>query len=320
MTKKSHLKSLLWKILLPAFLIFNLVTFSHAWKFTHFTEQGTRTQKPDELTLGQKLKVLFTGVSVPKPQNTSPSYPYQEIQIPTQKNQQMNSWLLQADSARGVVLLFHGYAGHKSSLSPEALAFRDMGYHAVLIDFPGHGDSPGNTTSVGYGEAQDVVMATQYIKEKYPDLPVYLYGFSMGAVAVVKALSEENIDVEGAIICAPFHTLLRTVKNRFSIMGVPSFPFAEGLVFWGGIQHGFWAFNHQVDEYAKEVNVPCLVMHGGKDERASLDGVKKIYQNLKGPKDIHIFSDLAHQSYYLAEPEMWKETVKNFLHSHQLSQ
>ena len=314
LTRKT-LKKFLLRIILPGFILFNLVTFAHAWRFTHFTSDSPRTAKPDELSFAQKIGVLFTGVSIPKPKNEIPEDPFDEIWIPTRNDQKMNAWIFKADSLKGVVLLYHGYAGHKGSLVPEALAFRAMGYEAILVDFLGHGDSPGHTTSLGYGEAIDVKSSIEYVSEKYPNQPVYLFGFSMGAAAVIKALSDYSLPVEGAIIGAPFSTMLSTVENRFSIIGVPSFPFAEGLLFWGGIQQRFWAFAHNPESYAKKVKTPILVMHGDEDERATLEEASKVFNHLNGPKKMKVFKGLGHQSYYLAKPEIWEEEIKNFLYS-----
>lgn len=311
---KKTIRKIFIRLFIPGFVLINFMGFAHAWRFTHFSigQSAERTAKPDELSTIQKIGVLFTGVSIPKPQNEKPEVPYEEIWVPTQKEQEMNAWIFKADSAKGLVILFHGYAGHKSSLTPEALAFQKMGYHAVLVDFLGHGDSPGNSTSIGYGESFDVAAATKFFSEKFKNQPIYLFGFSMGAVAIIKSLSENKLPVEAAIICAPFSSMLKTVENRFTIMNLPSFPFAEILVFWGGVQHDFWAFGHNSDKYAQEIQIPVLLMHGEIDKRATVAEAKEVYESLSGPKDMKVFIGLAHQSYYLAKPEIWESEIQNF--------
>ena len=315
---KRKLKRFLWWGVLPAFLFINLIAFVHAWHFTHFKEMGHRTEKPEQLSTTQKLKVLLAGITVPKPLNASGrSDDVTEIVIQSRNGMKMKCWGAGPEGQeplRGVVLLFHGYAGHKSTLLEEATAFREMGYYALLVDFLGHGDSEGNATSLGYGEAEDIGAAIDWSHATFgAHYPVVLYGVSMGAVAILKNLADKPGKANAAIIEAPFASMRKTVANRFEIMGVPAFPLADLLVFWGGIQHGFWAFGHNGLDYAAEVEEPVLMMLGAEDQRAKVQDGKQIFEGLPEPKHLVIFEGLAHQSFLRAEPGRWKEEVEAFL-------
>lgn len=309
------MKKIFFRILLPLFIIFNLVTFSHAWKFTHFTEAtGERTRQPEDLGLLEKAQVVFTGVSIPKPVNTVPEIPFRTVSIPS-RGQSLEAWQLAESQPRGIALLFHGYAGRKSDLVSEGQAFLEMGFQPVLIDLLGHGGSDGNSTSIGYFEAEDIIASVEFFRGKYPEQPLVVFGFSMGAVSVLKALTDETTasQVDAAIIGAPFASMLQTVRNRFAIMKVPSFPFAEALVFWGGIQHGFPAFRHNPVRYAEQINTPVLIMHGSEDQRALPAAAKAIHQALKGPKDLIIYEGIGHASFCNFNPAQWKADIESFL-------
>ena len=285
----------------------------HAWRFTHYPDSDTaRTADPESLSLGQKVWVLFTGISNPKSVNTPPLQLVDTFLI-FSRDEQMEGWWVETDSAQGIVVLFPGYAGRKSDLQTEAAAFRELGYHSLLVDFPGHGGSTGSQTSVGFHEAKDVGAVVQYLSQKHPETPIVLYGFSMGAVAVLKALGEQTLPIQAAIVEAPFASLLKTVRNRFHLMGVPSFPFAELLVFWGGIQHGYWGFSHNPIRYARHIHTPVLIQQGAKDERARLEDVHHIFEAIPGPKQLEVYENLTHQSYFRAEQERWKSRVEAFL-------
>ena len=60
----------------------------------------------------------------------------------------------------------------------------------------------------------------------------------MGAVAILRAVQETGIKPDGVIVEAVFDTMLHAVRHRFEAMGVPAFPSAELLVFWGGVETG----------------------------------------------------------------------------------
>ena len=61
------------------------------------------------------------------------------------------------------------------------------------------------------------------------------------------------------------------------------------LLFWGGIQNGFWGFSHNPVEYAKNIDCPTLLLYGEKDKSVSQKEIKEIFANLKGPKKLTIY-------------------------------
>jgi hypothetical protein len=97
------------------FLLFNVVCFLHAYKFTHFANpELTRTGDPKQLSLGEKLKALLTGIDNPKPTNKNiPGRGYETITIASDVN--LECWQIKVPQSKGTVILFHGYAGEKSS-------------------------------------------------------------------------------------------------------------------------------------------------------------------------------------------------------------
>lgn len=69
------------------------------------------------------------------------------------------------------------------------------------------------------------------------------------------------------------------------------------LVFWGGIQNGYWAFDHNPAEYAKGVKCPVLLMYGNMDKKVSLEEKELIFSNLAGHKELKIYPEAGHESY-----------------------
>jgi len=118
----------------------------HACAMTRFVSAGTRTENPETLTFPEKLKVLLTGVTVPKPKNTATpdrfGLEFQTCRFAGDAGE-LEAWYVPGIEHRGLVLMFHGYASCKSELLPEASAFHELGYAAILIDFRGSGGSSG---------------------------------------------------------------------------------------------------------------------------------------------------------------------------------
>jgi alpha-beta hydrolase superfamily lysophospholipase len=161
-----------------------------------------------------------------------------------------------------------------------------------------------------------VERTVSYVRGRWPNERLILFGQSMGAAAVLRALSRRTIAPDAVVLECPFDRLLSTIEARFASTGLPSFPAARLLVFWGGVQHGFNAFNHNPAEYARQVTCPALLMHGTCDRRVYAEHIQSIYQNLAGEKELHCFEGLGHESYAAGRPEEWKACVRRFLNHH----
>lgn len=313
--KRTFRKRLLYTLIL-LLIIMNIIAGFHAWKFTHFTPGlTTKTSSSIQYSFSQKLGILLTGVSNPRPQNKRlPNQPYQTIQL--QSNKAIECWLLTAASpAKGTVLLCHGYSGEKSSMLDKAYILLKAGYNTMLVDFMGSGGSAGNQTTIGYKEAEQVKTCVDYLQQQN-EQNIFLFGTSMGAVAIMKALKDyPYMPAKGAMLECPFGTMLTTVKNRFAKQHIPAFPMAHLLVLWGGLENGFNAYAHNPVSYAKHTTCPVLLMYGGSDDRVTPAEINSIFTNLHGPKKQLTFPLAGHENYLDDYRQEWTEGVLNFMSS-----
>ncbi len=296
-----------------AALLVNAIAFLHAYRFTHFSSSDVaRSEVATNTSLAKKLRMLLTGIDNPRPQNrTLPSVPYETITL--EGTATLEGWLMPVEKPKGTVVMFHGYAGWKGELLPAAEAFWALGYRTLLIDFPGSGGSEGDDTTIGYHEAQDVRAVYDYARQQFPEEKLVLYGFSMGAVAIMRAVDAYDIAPDALVLGCPFSTMRETIHNRFRMLGVPPVVFADLLVFWGGLQHGYWAFSHNPVDYAKRITIPTLLLCGQQDQRVTLAEIERIYQALAGPKRLVIFERADHESYAGHDAPRWKKAVSSFL-------
>lgn len=303
--------------LLILFIVLNIITAFHAYKFTHFYENGS-VKKPEQMSGTEKLGAILFGVKYPKSKVVdSFSVAHKTINLTTADGFVLEAWhAVQKDSSlpnsQKTVILFHGHAGSKSGIIKEATAFYQMGFNTLLVDFRAHGNSQGNVCTIGAKEVEDVMAAYSFIKQN--NQKIILWGISMGAATILKTMHDKEIAVEKIILEMPFGTLQDAVKGRLRMMHLPAQPFATLLTFWGGTQQGFWAFNFSPQEYAKKINCPVLLQWGLHDARVTEQETNSIYANLSSPqKQLVIYKQSGHQSLCKNENEKWIMTVGEFL-------
>lgn len=310
-TNRKWIKRAVWA-LTTIFIFMNVLAVFHSYKFTHFADDKIeKTKDPKKLSAGQKIETLIFGVSNPRPEETTvPINDFETIRL--KSNREIECWSIKSEDAKGTIILFHGFGGDKSLMLDKSEVFLGLGYNTFLVDFMGSAGSEGNQTTIGFLEAEQVKTCFDYLREK-GEKNIFLFGTSMGSVATMKAIADFDIKPEGIIIECPFGSMYKTVCARFKTMNAPTFPMTGLLVFWGGLQNGFWAFGHNPTEYAKKINCPTLLLYGAKDEKVSREEIDQIFNNLVGLKKLKIYQDARHENYLTKYKREWTQDVQEFL-------
>jgi uncharacterized protein len=307
-------------VVVAGFAALNFAAYRHAYRMLHYVNGGgARTATPQALSAGEKLAVLVLGVEVPRPANTQSPSDFQlaseTVRFAAADGVNLEAWLIPAAGAKGTVLLFPGYPAARAALLPEAVAFHELGWSTLLVDFRGCGGSDGSETTIGYREGEDVAAALRWARARGLPGPHILYGQSMGSAAVLRSVAACAADPDGLIIESAFNRLLDTVSNRFEIMRVPAFPAARLLVFWGGVQTGFSGFEHNPEEYARACRMPALALHGAADAYAKPAEGRAVFDNLAGRKEWIAFPDAPHVALHGVDARRWRDGVARFLNS-----
>ncbi|MEP6675090.1 MAG: alpha/beta fold hydrolase [Ferruginibacter sp.] len=310
---KKFIRRLL-RTILVLFILLNVIIMFHAYKFTHFYEAGEITIKPDSLKSGwDKTKEALFGINFAKKKNdVITDTNYHTVILTTKDNLKLEGWYIPVTNAKGTVALFHGHAGNKSGVISEANEFRKMGYNTFLLDFRAHGGSEGNTCTVGNNESEDVKLAYDFIQSK-AEKNIILWGISMGAATITKALNDYDLKPSKIILEMPFGSIFQAVKGRIRTMHLPEQPFSTLLTFWGGIEHGFWAFSNKPAMYAKKISCPALLQWGQKDPRVTKEEIDEVYANLPAQKKLVIYESAMHESLCKKENQKWVTEVGSFL-------
>jgi len=312
MSKKIKKRRIGLAILVLLFIA-NFIIYNQAYRFTHFSEtEIEKTKRPEELNTFEKVQTLFLGINIPKPKNVDvPERAYETIHL--ESHEKLETWHVKIPNPKGTIIMFHGYSSSKSELLGYSEEFNKKRYSTFLVDFMGSGGSSGYTTTVGFKESRDVKEAYEYILKETAESEIIVFGSSMGAVSIMKSIADYKIEPDKIIIECPFGSFKKTTQKRFEAMNLPAFPLANLLIFYGGLQLGFNAFQHNPTEYAKEIKLPTLLLYGAKDARVTRAEIDEIYKNLNGKKVLGIMENSEHEIYLNDDSEKWNKMIDEFI-------
>jgi alpha-beta hydrolase superfamily lysophospholipase len=268
------------------------------------------------MSAGEKLSAVLGGVKVPRPTNDATpadhGLAFESRRLDAGGGSFVSLWVIDRPAARGCVVLAPGYASAKSSLLPEAAAFHRLGWAVVLLDYRGAGDSSGNTTTLGLQEGVDVTLAAHKAWELYRDRPLVGYGVSIGAAAVLQSNRLYLIQpFSGVALEAPFDDLPALVRSQVRAAGLPEWPAADLLLYWGGKQHQCDGFAHRPVSDAAFVDRPARVLHGSVDPVATPAMAEAVCEQFYGPKKRICFDGAGPM--IRSDPARWEAAMAEFL-------
>lgn len=303
---------------LAAFGAINALAYRYALTMVRYgPPELLRTRKPDQLGLAEKVQVLLNGIVLPRPvARRTPAevgLSFTILRLHSSDGVELEAWNIPLDGAQGTAILWHGYAAEKSVMLPVAAALRRLGWATLLVDFRGVGGSDGSESNLGWKEAEDVASVLRYVRQLSPESPIVVYAVSMGAAAALRAAGPLGVSPDALILESPFDTLEQTTRRRFKMMGLPSWPFTDALIFWGSFHTGFSAAEHAPMRYAAQVKVPTLLLHGALDKYVTVEDAGRVAAALGEHGTLVVFPKSAHGKFLEGDPERWNEVVTALL-------
>jgi len=109
---------------------------------------------------------------------------------------------------KGIIQVIHGLAEHAKRYGRFAQFATSNGFIVVADDHRGHGKTAKNEEELGYlGEkdgfqkmVEDEYLLTKLMKEKYPNLPYFILGHSMGSFISQRYIEEYGKELNGVIL------------------------------------------------------------------------------------------------------------------------
>ncbi|MEN7341644.1 MAG: alpha/beta fold hydrolase [Pseudomonadota bacterium] len=123
--------------------------------------------------------------------------------------------------SKGTVVLLHGYRMERSLSMPWGALFADAGLTAVLVDLPGHGQSPRRQVTFGALEASYVNALADSLKRQGYPAPYVLFGISLGATTALRSAAARDDQWDAVLAFEPFEDVAEVIDNVASDVSWP---------------------------------------------------------------------------------------------------
>ncbi|MHA7965807.1 alpha/beta hydrolase [Paenibacillus sp. CAU 1782] len=217
-------------------------------------------------------------------------------------------WKPVQKETKAVIALSHGQGEYGERYSHVAERLSSEGYVLLALDHYGHGRSGGKR---GHMPSYEVMMdhtelMLEQCAKRYPGLPVFLYGHSMGGNIALNYSLRFKPAIQGLLLTSPWLQLAfkppavkEWIGKKLSIL-LPALPMATGLKVQDLYREGpsfqptmrmdefchttitpraytelqtasEWAMSH-----AGELDVPLLLLHGTDDRITSFEASRQL--------------------------------------------
>lgn len=238
------------------------------------------------LYVGQRGIIYF-------PDKTRPAAPQgvQVVSVSPEIGLDIQGWYIPPSSVdKGIILFFHGNAGHYGHRIHKAVHYIRAGYGVLLAGYRGYGGNGGNPSEHGFYSDGRAYMA--WLNDIAPERDVIIYGESIGSGTATQMATE--FDVSALILETPFSSLVDLASLRYFFVPVR------------------YLLHDRYDNISKirAIGVPLLVLHGEADSVIPISSAKDLYYAALEPKDFVNFPQGNHNDLYLFDAP---EHILNFL-------
>lgn len=207
-----------------------------------------------------------------------------ELTLQTTDGYSISAFEVEAQDPKGMIIFISGI--HNPSVTAffgHARMFREHGYASVLYDMRAHGKSEGDVISLGHLEPLDTKAVVDYIKtrESYKDLPIVVYGLSMGGAVAINSIGQTP-EISGLVSISAYSSWEDVFMENMLAMGAPALlariqrPFVKLYTLYKfGIK--------TADIYPKKqiqnlMDRPALIMHSTGDSQVHFANFERIME------------------------------------------
>jgi alpha-beta hydrolase superfamily lysophospholipase len=199
----------------------------------------------------------------------------------------------EAAEPRPGIVVVRGWESNRGRTFAHVRYLHAAGFHCLVFDVRGHGDSPPETLPINVPEfSEDATAAARWLATRPEVSAVGVLGHSMGGAGVIVAASREPLIRAVVSLSAPAD-LVRMTRQTFTMaeMHIPELVAGPLALITAGVLMA--PRRHSIDDAsalvaARRYRGPLLLIHGAQDHGVPvehLDLIAKAATGARGPDD-----------------------------------
>lgn len=258
----------------------------------------------------------------------------------------MICWEIDRD-AKAVIVIVHGAQEYYKRYKWLGMKCNMSGYHVITGDLPGHGNNAKKRGHI-HSFHEYIEEVTSWVKEaeKY-NLPVFLFGHSMGGLTAIRTMVEKDCKVQGVLLSSPCLEIKAKPAKILEILSKPLNKLIPSMLFPSTVRpeiatsnpemidfyyndsemltkvsvRWFREFDDNIQIAHKKVSefpeVPLLLMQAGDDKLVDKVRVKEWFNKVNLQEKVYKEWDgLYHELFNEVKKEEVYTYMNNFIEGH----
>ncbi len=178
-----------------------------------------------------------------------------------------------------VLLYLHGARWNVTGSAFRMRRMEELGFSVLGIDYRGFGQSTNRLPSERTA-AEDARAAWDWLAQRYPDRPRYIFGHSLGGAIAIELATQVN-DEQGTLVEGTF-TSIPDVVSTFK---------------WGWLPVSLLITQRfESIKRVPDIGSPLLVVHGTDDKLILPELGRRLYEAARGPKALVMVEGGSHHN------------------------
>ena len=239
-------------------------------------------------------------------------FEFEEVEFTTQDGLKLEGWFV-APPNGAMIVITHGYGGNRLSTTPIARFLVKAGFGILVYDLRAHGRNPGDLSTWGWLEINDLLGAVNYLltRSEVDKQRIGLLGYSLGGQISLRAAAQMKqiraVAVDGPTVAAlDDHKL----SNRLTLRKILFYP-------WVWLQYQLRSFiigapvpNGICEEIGKIAPRSLMLISSGRGVEQRI--IHHFYELAGEPKTLYEIPEARHNEGVLARPDEYEKRLVEF--------
>jgi fermentation-respiration switch protein FrsA (DUF1100 family) len=269
------------------------------------------------VTRKNAITMVYNPIESRTPMTELPSdygLPYEDVYVTTADGFTLAGWFVPSQNG-AIVITQHGLFGNRDNMLYDAELLYRHGYGVLLSSFRAHDVNEGELITYGKLEVQDLDAWYRYLltRTDIDSERIGMLGESMGGMVAI-LYAAQNTGIKALVLhsAAPsIDAAAGMAVEHFT--GLPAFPFAPLIVWWGEQMAGFDSSQIDATRWIGKISPrPVFIMMGGQDDHIPAQSGQWLYDAANEPKELWFVPDATHHGIPEVAPEEYERRVTEF--------